>query len=78
MPDKPKYAVILVYSTSHAIRIDEALKKEGIETKLIPVPRHLSSDCGTAVRIPAAEKTECRELMAIVGAEYDCIIDLDR
>jgi len=46
-----EYAVILVDSTSLVMRIEKLLKKEGLPYKLIPVPRHLSSDCGICVRI---------------------------
>lgn len=47
----PRYAVVLVYATSYALRVEQILKKAGIEAKLIPVPRQLSSDCGVCVRI---------------------------
>lgn len=46
-----EYAVILVYSTTHALQIEKLLREHGLEYKLIPVPRHLSSDCGICVRI---------------------------
>lgn len=54
------YAVIIVYSTSHAIRIEKLLGDQDITNKLIPVPRQISSDCGVCVRIarddvPAAQ-----------------------
>lgn len=45
------FAVILVESTSHALRIEKLLVKHNLTCKLIPVPRHLSSDCGVCVRI---------------------------
>lgn len=51
-----KYAVILVYSTSHALRAEKVLLEAGIPCKLIPVPRHLSSDCGVCVRIERADQ----------------------
>lgn len=50
------YAVVLVYSVSHAIRIEKILKGLEIPCKLIPVPRHLSSDCGVCVRISRGHK----------------------
>lgn len=46
-----EYAVILVDSTSHALRIEKLLNSQNLPSKLIPVPRHLSSDCGVCVRI---------------------------
>jgi len=48
--------VILVYSTSRAIRAEKVLFQAGIECKLIPVPRHLSSNCGVCVRIQSADQ----------------------
>ena len=46
-----KFAVILVDSTSHAMRIEKLLMQNNLLSKMIPVPRHLSSDCGVCVRI---------------------------
>ena len=45
------HAVILVDSTSHALRIEKLFQASGLACKLIPVPRHLSSDCGVCIRI---------------------------
>ncbi len=57
------YTVILVPSTSHAIRAEKILREAGIECKLIPVPRHLSSDCGVCVRVPqSAREAACAAL----------------
>jgi len=49
------HAVIIVYSTSHAMRIEKLLDGQGITNKLIPVPRQISSDCGVCVRILRAD-----------------------
>ena len=49
------YAVILVDSTSHALRIEKFLKDQALPCRLIPVPRQLSSDCGVCVRILAQD-----------------------
>jgi len=49
------YAVILVHSTSHAMRVERLLRDEGIACKMIPVPRHISSDCGVCIRILCQE-----------------------
>ncbi len=54
------YAVILVPSTSHALRAEKILQRAGIACKLIPVPRHLSSDCGVCVRIGREDETAAR------------------
>lgn len=59
----PAYAVILVDSTSHALRIEKLLTGAGLGCKLIPVPRHLSSDCGVCVRIDATDQDRVTTLL---------------
>lgn len=61
MSDGP-YAVILVHSTSHALRAEKLVRGAGIACKLIPVPRHLSSDCGVCLRIQAADVEAVRQI----------------
>jgi hypothetical protein len=70
MTDK-RYAVILVYSTSYALRAEKVLKQAGISCKLIPVPRHLSSDCGVCVQIERADQETVLQALeaAQVGIE---------
>ena len=45
-----EYAVILFHSTQGAIKAERVLVRAGLQSKLIPTPRQLSSDCGTALR----------------------------
>lgn len=44
------YTVILFPSIHYAIRAEKKARENGISVKLIPVPRHLSSDCGVCLR----------------------------
>lgn len=55
--------VLLVQSTSHALKAEKLLRQHLIIPKLIPVPRHLSSDCGVCLRISAAEKDPIIEIL---------------
>ncbi|MDX9801187.1 MAG: DUF3343 domain-containing protein [Spirochaetia bacterium] len=43
-------SVLLVYSVSHALKIEKLLKSRNTACRLIPVPRHLSSDCGICIK----------------------------
>ncbi len=70
------YAVALVYATSHAIKLERVLNAAGIATKLIPVPRHLSSDCGVCVRFSAADLEHVRELIKDKKVELEGIYAL--
>ncbi len=50
--------VVLFPSTHFAIQAEKLIKKQGSPIKLIPVPRHLSSDCGICLLIPWEKKDE--------------------
>jgi len=67
------HVVIIVFSTSHAMKIEKRLKARGIEGKMIPVPRHLSSDCGVCVRIARLDMEAAREVVEETGLEIEGI-----
>ena len=67
------YAVVLVRSTSHALRLEKLLLRAGIACKPIPVPRHLSSDCGVCVRITLADESAVRKVLEDNGMEIQGI-----
>jgi hypothetical protein len=71
-----KHAVILVYSTSYAIRAEKILHRAGIASKLIPVPRYLSSNCGVCLRIARADKEAAQKALEAVGVEIDGVHDI--
>jgi hypothetical protein len=68
-----EYAIILVFSTSHAIQAERVLRQAGIGVKLIPTPRQLSSDCGSALRIALNERERAAETLQGGGVEIDRI-----
>jgi len=61
---KESYAVVLLESVSHALRAEKLLKAAGVSCKLIPVPRHLSSDCGVCLRIFARDEKTVQNILA--------------
>jgi hypothetical protein len=71
-----QYAVILVYSTSHAIRIEKLLQAQQIGCKLIPVPRQISSDCGVCVRILRSDMKPVHALLQAAGVEIQGLHDI--
>jgi len=56
----PGYKVI-VFHTIHAMfRLKKELDRLGVEVRTVPVPRSISSDCGSALLIDASqEDTVC-------------------
>ena len=74
---RDRYAVILVHSTSYAIRAEKILHQAGIESKLIPVPRHLSSNCGVCLRIERTDAEPARQSLEDANVEIDGIHHLE-
>ena len=70
------FAVVLVYSTSHAIRAEKVLKEAAFACRLIPVPRRLSSDCGVCVRILRAERERAVQLLNDARIDVQSIEDV--
>lgn len=71
-----EYTAILVYSTSHAMRIEKLLAARGVACKMIPVPRQISSDCGVCIRIRRADVEAAREVVAAAQIEVQGIVDI--
>lgn len=58
-----EYVALLFNSVSHAMMAEKILKAEGVSHKLIPVPRHISSDCGVCLRIKCEDENRVRGLL---------------
>jgi len=72
----PTYAVALFQSISRALLAEKLLKKKGIEYKLIPVPRHLSSDCGVCIRFILEHESHIKQtLTGKVEIQSICALD---
>ncbi len=71
-----RHTVVLVYSTSHALRAEKVLAEAGIPCKLIPVPRQLSSDCGVCIRVQTDDRGATRRVLDEAGLETEGIHDV--
>lgn len=70
---QPEYAVLLVRSTSHAMRVEKLLRGQGIACKMIPVPRQISSDCGVCIRIAQQDVEAARRAIEAGGVEIEAV-----
>jgi len=70
---KDNYRVVIFYSTSAAIRTESLAKKQGLAIKLIPVPRHLSSDCGICLQFNNEDKPKIEKILQDGKVEYENI-----
>ncbi|HHX44310.1 MAG TPA: DUF3343 domain-containing protein [Chloroflexi bacterium] len=75
-PNTPVHGVVLVPSVSHSLRAEKVLSQAGFQVKLIPTPRQLSSDCGTAIRFPWAARDAVQRALDDAGLAYDRIVAL--
>ncbi len=71
------WAVILFHSTSHAVAAERVLKRSGLDVRLIPTPRHLSSDCGSAARIAATDQAACEQALQAARVPIERIEPLE-
>ena len=63
MKQKESTGVVLFESISHALRAEKLIKAAQITCKLIPVPRHLSSDCGVCLRFNTEVKEQVENIL---------------
>ena len=68
---------VVLFFTIHAVfRLEKALRKRDLDCKPIPTPRHLSSDCGTALRFPWCHLADVEAEIAELDLEFDAIHQL--
>ncbi|NLT34950.1 MAG: DUF3343 domain-containing protein [Gaiellales bacterium] len=76
MPATEARSVVVFHTTSAAIKADKAARQAGLETRLVPTPRHLSSDCGLALRFARVDRAKMEALLREAGVEPAGIHDL--
>ncbi len=75
MTAKPE-TVVLFHTSSHAIRAEKILGQAGIDCRLTPVPRHLSSDCGVCIRVARDDREAARAVLEGAKLEVAAYADL--
>lgn len=67
------FCVMTFYSTHLALEFERAVKGQGLEVRLIPVPRQISSSCGIAGRFSEDLLERVQELCQQEGIEFENI-----
>jgi hypothetical protein len=70
-------ALILLRSTSHAIKAERELIRRSIACRLIPVPRNISSGCGICMQIACSAVAEATEVFGAAGIDIERIVTCD-
>ena len=71
-----KKYIILFHSTNQAMWAADLLKEKGIHHKMVPVPRHLSSDCGYCIEISVEDKQIIEVELKDSSVEFDKIVSI--
>jgi len=59
--------VLTFHSTHDALRAEKLLLQAGLHPQCIPVPRHLSANCGIALSLAPADRLQAESLLAQRG-----------
>lgn len=69
------YWIFTFYSTHFALRLESLCKKENIPGKLIPIPRSISTSCGTALRANVHDREKIELLAHKDGVEIETVVE---
>jgi hypothetical protein len=73
---KPNYGIVLFETTQAAIKAEKVLNEAGIKIKLIPVPRHLSSNCGISIRFELSLMDNIKSVLSDSNIPFANILPL--
>jgi hypothetical protein len=73
----PQWGIVLFPSVQGAVRTERLLERAGIEQKLIPIPRHISSGCGFCLRFVWCDRARVEEILAAHKVTFERILPLD-
>ncbi|WP_312832932.1 DUF3343 domain-containing protein [Sedimentibacter saalensis] len=68
-----QYNYMTFKSVSYAMKVETTLKKCGVNFKIIPVPRSISSSCGLCVRFQKEDMEKFKEIIEKNSLVYDNI-----
>ena len=69
--------VVLFHTIHDLFRLEEELKRRGVEVEPIPTPRELSSDCGSALRFDPADTGTVRSAAADLRLEIQGLHEIE-
>lgn len=71
MREKKQWLIVTFYTTSAAMAAEKTCKQAGIDGKIIPVPRELSSDCGLSWRTDPQKREQVEALFTAGALEVE-------
>ncbi len=71
------YSVAVFHNIHAMFRLKKALGRMGVAVRTIPTPRHLSADCGSALRFSSCQQDVVRSAVEENRLEIQGIHELD-
>jgi hypothetical protein len=71
--DTSGYGIVIFDTTQAVMRAEKVLNQAGIKTKLIPVPRHISSNCGVSLIFDLVLMSDVRSSLNANGVPFSLI-----
>lgn len=75
---KEVYCIATFHSTNYALDFERKLKQNGINVKLMPVPRQVSSSCGTAGEYPCELRDRVESICRDENIELDEFYEIEK
>jgi len=70
------YGIVLFDTTQAAIKAEKVLNQAGIKIKMIPVPRHISANCGVSIRFDLPIADNIKSILLLNEVPYTKITSL--
>lgn len=63
--------VLIFHSIHRVMKAEKVLKKAGLDVRLMPVPRQLSSDCGLSLAFPMKDREAVEQVLEAHGCAFE-------
>lgn len=63
--------MLIFHSVHRVMRAEKILKGAGLNVRLVPVPRQLSSDCGLALVFPLSQRASAEAELQAAGCLFE-------
>ncbi len=63
--------ILIFHSIHRVMRAEKVLKGAGLDVRLMPVPRQLSSDCGLSIAFRMVDREAVEQALADAGCPYE-------
>lgn len=64
-------AILIFHSIHRVMKAEKVLKKSGLDVRLMPVPRQLSSDCGLSLAFRLADQDAVMRVLEENGCRHE-------